>query len=249
VPPTAVASYAGVRSVSSRYHYRRESSSSAQGGASGARPRVASPPEVRVQKRVQSRAYAPPQGPPTRSPPITRDLIIPLAAAHTLTRVAEAKPRRPAGLQPPHSRDGNEDHPCGQLPPCYLQHTPSCPTSCTVAARERPAHSAARQNKYLRPRPLRLRICTGASDEMISHWQRCYSSTRRLGQGAGLMHRWSITKAPEDRRPKQVQLLHLTLASTVEKCCDSRLARWAEKLSAGEGVGCTSLVTLTRFGP
>ena len=38
---------------------------------------------MRVQKRVQSRAYAPPQGPPTRSPPITRDTTIPLAAAHT----------------------------------------------------------------------------------------------------------------------------------------------------------------------
>ena len=37
----------------------------------------------------------------------------------------------------------------------------------TAAARERPTHSAARQNKYLRPRPLRLRICTGTSDERI----------------------------------------------------------------------------------
>ena len=85
-----------VRSVSSRYHYRRESSSSAQGGASGARPRVASPPVPGPwwQKRVQSRAYAPPQRPPTRSPPITRDTNIPLAAAHTLTRVAGAKPPR-----------------------------------------------------------------------------------------------------------------------------------------------------------
>ena len=63
------------------------------------------------------------------------------------------------------------------------------------------------------------------------------------------MHRWSITKAPEDRQSKQVQLLHFTFASTVQKCCDSRVARWAEKLPAGEGVGWTSLVTLTRFRP
>jgi len=27
------------------------------------------------------------------------------------------------------------------------------------------------------------------------------------------------------------------------------VTRWAEKLPAGEGVGWTSLVTLTRFGP
>ena len=94
--PTAAASCVSVRSVSFRYHYRRESSSSAQGGASGARPRVASPPVPGPwwQKRVQSRAYAPPQGPPTRSPPITRDATIPLVAAHTLTRVAGAKPPR-----------------------------------------------------------------------------------------------------------------------------------------------------------
>eukprot|EP00964_Phaeocystis_antarctica_P022708 scaffold12637_cov33-Phaeocystis_antarctica.AAC.1 len=30
-------------------------------------------------------------------------------------------------------------------------------------------------------------------------------------------------------------------ADTVQKCCDSRVARWAEKLPAGEGVGWTSL--------
>ena len=49
---------------------------------------------MRVQKRVQSRAYAPPQGPPTRSPPITRDATIPLVAAHTLTRMGGPKPPR-----------------------------------------------------------------------------------------------------------------------------------------------------------
>ena len=47
-----------------------------------------------LQKRVQSRACAPPQGPPTRSPPITRDPTIPLVAAHTLTRVGGPKPPR-----------------------------------------------------------------------------------------------------------------------------------------------------------
>ena len=94
MPPRAVGSYVSVRSVSSRYHYRRESSSSAQGGASGARPRVASPAGACVQKRVQSRAYAPPQGPLTRCPPITRHTNITVAAAHTLTRVAGAKPPR-----------------------------------------------------------------------------------------------------------------------------------------------------------
>ena len=40
MPPTAVASYLSVWSVPSRYHYRQESSLSAQGGASGARPRT-----------------------------------------------------------------------------------------------------------------------------------------------------------------------------------------------------------------
>ena len=50
------------------------------------------------------------------------------------------------------------------------------------------------------------------------------------------MHRWFITKAPEDRQSKQVQVLHFTLASTAQKCCDSRVARWDEKLPAGEGV-------------
>ena len=58
-------------------------------------------------KDVQSGAYAPPKRLPTRSPPITRDLTLPLAAAHTLTRVAEAKPRRrgpPASTQPRRQR-------------------------------------------------------------------------------------------------------------------------------------------------
>ena len=58
-------------------------------------------------KDVQSGAYAPPKRLPTRSPPITQDLTIPLAAAHTLTRVAEAKPRRrgpPASTQPRRQR-------------------------------------------------------------------------------------------------------------------------------------------------
>ena len=58
-------------------------------------------------KDVQSGAYAPPKRLPTRSPPITQDLTIPLAAAHTLTRVTEAKPRRrgpPASTQPRRQR-------------------------------------------------------------------------------------------------------------------------------------------------
>ena len=89
---------------------------------------------------------APPQRPPTRSPPISRDTGTTVAAAHTLTRLGGAKPQR-HGRQPPHSRDTDEDHLCGQRPPSHLQHTPSCPTSCTVAAKERLTHSAARRDK------------------------------------------------------------------------------------------------------
>ena len=57
--------------------------------------------EACVQERVQSRAYAPPQCPPTRSPPITRDTNTTVPAAHTLTRVGGAKPprRAPASTQ------------------------------------------------------------------------------------------------------------------------------------------------------
>ena len=53
-----------------------------------------------LQKRVQSRAYAPPQGPPTRSPPITRDATIPLAAAHTLAAFFSSPAASHAPLRP-----------------------------------------------------------------------------------------------------------------------------------------------------
>ena len=93
--------------------------------------------EAVVQKRVQSRAYAPPQRPPTRSPPITRDTNITVPAAHTLTRVGGAKPPR-HGRQPPHSEDGQRSPPLWRLSPSYLhQHLARrCPG--TAAIRKRP---------------------------------------------------------------------------------------------------------------
>ena len=54
----AVASYMSVRSVSFRYHYRRKSSSSAQGGPNGAKARAR-------------------QFPLSRPPPLTRVEIAP----------------------------------------------------------------------------------------------------------------------------------------------------------------------------
>ena len=77
--------------------------SSAQGGQNGARPRAGLRRERRGSgrreracsyKRVQSRAYAPPQGPPARSLHITRDTNIIVAADHTLTRVGGPKSPR-----------------------------------------------------------------------------------------------------------------------------------------------------------
>ena len=64
------------------------------------------------QKRVQSRAYAPPQRPPTRSPPITRDTNITVPAAHTLTHVGGAKPPCRGAYQTglPHSRGELPEH-------------------------------------------------------------------------------------------------------------------------------------------
>ena len=62
-----------------------------------------------------------------------------------------------------------------------------------ASGRERPTHSAVRQNKYLRPRPLRLRICTGTSDERISHWQRSYCNG------------WSVFFGRFSARPIDVQ--------------------------------------------
>jgi hypothetical protein len=60
------------------------------------------------------------------SPLITRrDATIPLAAAHTLTRVGGPKPPR-HGPSLHTAKTGNEAHHCGQLPPSHLQHTP-CP--------------------------------------------------------------------------------------------------------------------------
>ena len=54
-------------------------------------------------EEVQGRAYAPPRCIPTRYPPITRDVNLPIAAAHNLTHVggAVATPRHPAPTQPP----------------------------------------------------------------------------------------------------------------------------------------------------
>ena len=94
------------------------SSSSAHGGANGGRARVTSrrAPRRALQKRVQSRAYAPPQGPPTRSPPITQDTTITVAAAHTLTRVGGPKPPR-HGPSLHTAKTGNEAHHCGQSRP------------------------------------------------------------------------------------------------------------------------------------
>jgi hypothetical protein len=57
------------------------------------------------------RAYAPPQRPPTRSPPISRDTNTTVAAAHTLTRVGGAKPPRP-GASFHTAKTANEAHRC-----------------------------------------------------------------------------------------------------------------------------------------
>ena len=75
-----------------------------------------SPAGACVQKRVQSRAYAPPQGPLTRCPPITRHTNITVAAAHTLTRVAGAKPPR-HGPSLHTAKTGDEAHHCGDYRP------------------------------------------------------------------------------------------------------------------------------------
>ena len=68
--------------------------------------------EACVQERVQSRAYAPPQCPPTRSPPITRDTNTTVPAAHTLTHVGGAKPPCRGAYQTglPHSRGELPEH-------------------------------------------------------------------------------------------------------------------------------------------
>jgi hypothetical protein len=100
--------------------------------------------EACVQERVQSRAYAPPQCPPTRSPPITRDTNTTVPAAHTLTRVGGAKPPR-HGRQPPHSEDGQRSPPLWRLSPSYLHHTPRPPVSWHGSDQEAPKDSAARQ--------------------------------------------------------------------------------------------------------
>ena len=104
-------------------------------GAGGAVSRAATrEPEACVQKRVQSRAYAPPQHPPTRSPPIRRDTSTTVAAAHTLTRVGGAKPPRP-GASFHTAKTANEAHRCGDS----RLHTFS-----THLARRRPGTVVAR---------------------------------------------------------------------------------------------------------
>jgi hypothetical protein len=127
------------------------------GGANGARPRVVrsrrGEGEACVQKRVQSRAYAPPQCPPTRSPPISQP-------GHKHHSSGSPHPDTLGWVGPNlgpnrHAtgaslRDTDEDHPLtthvvsSRLPIFSTEHTdtPFCPTSCTVAARERLTHSA-----------------------------------------------------------------------------------------------------------
>ena len=128
------------------------SSSSAHGGANGGRARVTS---RRGDRRAASKA-CPKQGvcPASRS-----SHTIPAhhpghyhhssGSPHPDTRGwAQTATPRP---QPPHSEDGQRSPPLWSVPPSHLQHTPCPPPSCTLAVRERPAHSAARQNKQLRP--------------------------------------------------------------------------------------------------
>jgi hypothetical protein len=90
------------------------------------------------QKRVQSRAYAPPQCPPTRSPPITRDTNTTVPAAHTLTRVGGAKPPRRAPASTQRQETGNEAHHCGdsRLHTFTIHLARRCPG--TAAIRKRP---------------------------------------------------------------------------------------------------------------
>ena len=119
---------------------------------------------------VQSGAYAPPKRLPTRSPPINRDLTIPLAASHTLTRVAEANPPRRGRPASPHSRDDDEDHPCGQLSPCYLQHTPSCPTFLHSGGQEAPNSLSGAPEQVVEAAPL-LSLCRSSAPG--THRLRC----------------------------------------------------------------------------
>ena len=144
---------------------------------------------------VQSGAYAPPKRLPTRSPPINRDLTIPLAASHTLTRVAEANPPRRGRPASPHSRDDDEDHPCGQLSPCYLQHTPSCPTFLHSGGQEAPNSLSGAPEQVVEAAPL-LSLCRSSAPG--THRLRCQL------EHEGLPH---VYTGPSDRTIHQPCIL------------------------------------------
>ena len=146
-------------------------------------------------KDVQSGAYAPPKRLPTRSPPINRDLTIPLAASHTLTRVAEANPPRRGRPASPHSRDDDEDHPCGQLSPCYLQHTPSCPTFLHSGGQEAPNSLSGAPEQVVEAAPL-LSLCRSSAPG--THRLRCQL------EHEGLPH---VNTGPSDRTIHQPCIL------------------------------------------
>ena len=94
------------------------------------------PPEAGRSKWVQSRAYAPPQGPPTRPPPISRGPSRPLPTTRTLTRVGgPTGPRRWPSL---HTAETTAltTH-VVSLRPLILQHMPCRRRPGTVAAWKR----------------------------------------------------------------------------------------------------------------
>ena len=92
---------------------RRGSFSSARGGANGARPRGGVSPRRAFKSGFKAGRMPSPNVLPHDSRPSAgthSDTTV--AAAHTLTHLGGAKPPR-HGRQPPHSRDTDEDHPCG----------------------------------------------------------------------------------------------------------------------------------------
>ena len=101
-------------------------------------------------ERVQSRAYAPLQRPPTRYPPTIRDASISVAAAHALTRVGGAKlPRH--GPQRPASTQRRWASQCAVAQPGHSTH-PGRALLATVQPQTRPSRSQARQLLATSPR-------------------------------------------------------------------------------------------------
>ena len=159
-------------------------------------------------EEAQSGACAPPQGRPTRAPPISRDPSRPLPTPHTLTRVGgPTGPRRWPSL---HTAETT----------AMTTHVVSClphpsvhaflPASWQGGGLEAPNHSVARQHKQLKSRL--CCPCAGAwrQPERISQRQRFHSSRRRLWHGSELLYCWHIAQTPGGRQsePHSIGTLH-----------------------------------------